>query len=151
MSDSTATTSTRPELDENITREFLKDDRIVAFTIASITRDTLDKWAAAAAYELENWADELPFLNLQDFTTCKNFSFSPYLRAKSEEITVPRPDKIGRTAVVIPRSISAQIVRVFLLAKKNRLRQRQVFFNREDGIKWLEEWLDLSKVPDVKA
>ncbi len=137
----------KPELDAHLTRTFLSDERIVAFTISSMNRATLDKWAAAAAFELEHWNENLPFLNLQDFSACQNFSFTPYLRQKSEEITTGRPDKIGRTAVVIQKSLNSQIVRMFLLAKKDMYRQRQIFFKREDALRWLEDWLNLDNVP----
>lgn len=139
----------KPELDEHLTRSFLSDGRIVAFSIGSMSRDTLTKWSAAAGHEINNWDPTLPFLNLQDFSACPNFSFTPFLRQKSEEITSLNPNKPGRTAVIIPKSISTQIVRMFLLAsgRSGQHRQRQVFFTQEDGLKWLEEWLDLSKVP----
>ncbi len=139
--------SSKPALNEHLSREFLRDGRIVAFKIRSLDRETLDTWATAAAFELEHWDEKLPFLNLQDFSDCKNFSFTPYLRQKSEEITSVQPDKTGRTAVVIPKSLSAYVVCMFFIAKRDLYRQRQVFFSREEAVRWLEEWLNLDNVP----
>jgi hypothetical protein len=139
--------SSTETLTPSLTKQTYHEGKIVAFTITDMHRATIDDWSKAATRALEDWPTALPFLSLQDFSTIDNFSFSPYIRQKSEEMVTPRPDIRGRTAIVLKKSFGARLVQVFLLAKKNKLRQRQLFFSREEALKWLAEWLDPANVP----
>ena len=139
--------STKVQVTPAVLKETFQDGKILAFTVSSIRRETIDAWVDSAVKELVNWKDGLPFLTLQDFSSVSNFSFTPYMRQRSDEMVKPRPDIIGRTAVVLQKGFSARLVQVFLLAKKDKFRQRRLFFSREAAMNWLEEWLDLSNIP----
>lgn len=133
--------TTPTQLAEGLYKEALHDERIVAYTITNLHRETIDLWANDARQVFEAWPTQWPFLNLQDFSANKNFTVTPYLKKRAEELTSTRPDFIGRTAVIVPKSFIAQAARLFLAALKNKKRQRQIFFTREDGLAWLQEWL----------
>lgn len=130
-----------------VTQESFHDGKILVFTVADIRRETVDAWSSTALKTLEAWPSDEPFLTIQDFSGVDNFSFTPYIREKSEQMVTPRPEIQGRTAVVVKKSFGARLVQVFLLAKKNALRQRKLFFSRDEAMKWLEEWLDPTNVP----
>ena len=129
------------QLAEGLTRHYLYDKQIVVFTVEDIHQHTIDAWAEAVKHEVLNWPAERPFLNIHNFLNVKNMSFTPYIRKKSAELTPLAPDKVGRTALVLPRSLVSQIVHYFLRTQQLRVRPRQVFFKMDDALQWCEALL----------
>lgn len=133
-----AVDSPTEQLAEGLTRHYLYDRQIVIFTVENIHQHTIDAWADAVKHEVLNWPADFPFLNIHNFLNVKNMSFTPYIRKKSAELTPLAPDKAGRTALVLPRSMVSTIVHYFLRTQQNRIRPRQVFFKMDDALKWCE-------------
>lgn len=125
------------------------DKQIIAYTLTVVSRDVIDKWAESAVSHLLAWPEDKPFLNLQDFSNASFFMLTSYIRKKADEITSPRPEVKGRTAVVVQRNFASQIVVMFLRAlptKGSGSRERETFFVREDALKWLEEKISQKEV-----
>lgn len=146
--DTTTTEDGPVEIRPGLTFERLRDGAIIAFTITEMSRDMIDAWANSAVSHLNEWPTGKPFLNLQDFSQIESFTITPYFRERVKDITGPRPEINGRTAVIVPRNFTMHVVRMFtrLLPSMGRSsRERDIFFEREKGMAWLEEMLDDSE------
>lgn len=133
---------TLTQLTPKIGQRWYADGKIVAFYLQDIGRSTLDDWAHHAGQSLLDWDDDLPFLNLQDFSAVNILTVTPYLRKKTNEITGLRPDKAGRTAVVLPNSaFMLTILQAFLrlLGKSQKTRERRIFTAHDEAVQWLME------------
>lgn len=118
--------------------------RIFIFSLQDISRDTIDQWTILLATFKDEWPLDQPFLTMADFSHVKNFTLTPYIRAKIEPIMQSHADKAGRTAVVVPKIFTAQAVEMFMLSSPIRQehRQRQLFYTVAEGLSWLEEGLN---------
>ena len=130
------------QLTPELTREYLLDGCIIAFQLNNMDWRTTDAWYEANKAALEKWPADRPILMLQDIAIHEAMP-SSYFRTRSSELVKMRPDVHGRNAVVIHRSLTTQALRgLFIIVNRaSGLRQRRLFFSREDAIRWLEEAL----------
>lgn len=122
-------------------RHWLHNGGIVVFTLQNVSRETLDAWAKATKECVEQWPVDRPFLNVHNFQPVPNMSFTPYLRQKSGELVQLEPHKVGRTAIVIPKTFIFRAVALFLNRTNTRItvRQRRMFFLETEAVAWAEE------------
>jgi hypothetical protein len=119
------------------------DERILMFTLNNMHREVIDRWAQEATDWLRNCPDEIPFLTLVDLSA-PNMTATPYLRERSSEMIRVRPEKAGRTAIVLPYSITTRAMQgLFILINRlNQHRRRKIFLKRDEAIAWLAETLN---------
>lgn len=146
--ESPTSSSAVQKLSEHVATKYVYDGKIIIYEVTDVRRESVDVWAKVAHDTLVNWSPDYPYLNLQDFSGVDNFAMTPYVRLRAEELMEPRPELLGRTAIVLKKSLGSRIVSMFIRAKKvKKARQRRLFFTQEDALAWLEEWLDPANIP----
>ncbi len=127
-----------------VTKQWLFGKRILALTGRSPTREAVDAWIAAFKIELAACPPERPFLVLIDFSS-REAGMSPYSRQRGQDLIneVNAMHRDGAVALITPRSIVGQAVQMFFRLQRRSTMPTQVFFHREDGLKWLKERLRL--------
>ncbi|MBI5930929.1 MAG: hypothetical protein HY862_16585 [Chloroflexi bacterium] len=123
-----------------VARRWLDGGLIVWFSIESVDRNVIDAWGRGAEEAIMNWPADRPFLTVQDFSNCDGLALTPYIRKKGEYLANLRPELPGRNAVILRRSVAAQAVKMFLMAMKDKRRERRLFFSTPDGIEWLRQY-----------
>jgi len=117
---------------KGLTKAFLFDKRIVIFHLDTVARDIID---AGAKDVLET---KHQYLVIYDITSAK-IALTPHLRQRLQELAKAYPDLKGRSAVVLPRSVITQVFKLFVIAQNRVGRRKQVFFDRESAIAWLQQ------------
>jgi len=125
---------------DHVTLEYLHDGHIAVFTIMDMSRESLDRWADKLKAVTLSWPTDRSALLVNHFAS-KNAGLTPYLRAKLQELQLWQPDRTGYVAAVFPRSITTQMVSIFLTAANRRNIQARIFFTREDAVNWLENMI----------
>lgn len=120
-----------------VTREWLDNGRIAVYHIYSITREAVDEWITSAQAIFRSWPDNAPFLVIYDFSECGGITLTPYIRKRSQDLAEVRPELRGRAAIVLPRTIGTQAVRMFILINLQKTRIRRVFFSMEEALRWI--------------
>jgi len=127
---------------EGVSRIWLHSAQIVCYSVTTVSRPAIDAWAEAVKALVLAWPTDRPYLAIQDFSEA---SLTPYIRKQSTSINENWPAVLkGRSAVVAPRTMLAQLMRLFVsheLRPQNLAIQREVFFRIEDATSWLEKGL----------
>lgn len=128
------------EVAPGLYRAWLEDQRIVLFTVETLTRQTMDQWVAAVWDVIDHWTADTPYLGLH---VVRSFpaGFTPYIRQRVRETFSRNNDVPGRTAVVLPRSLVLDLVQLFFRFQKRGTRQWRIFYRYEDALAWLKEAL----------
>jgi hypothetical protein len=133
-----------PEVEQiapNLFREWACDRQIVIYTVRDISRDTIDAWAKLILDTIDTWPAGHPFLALFDL----NFpeaSLTPYVRDRLGEVMDSQHNLKGRTVLVMRKGFLVNLARIYLRNRKLGIRERQIFFSREEGLAWLEQVLE---------
>lgn len=128
------------QLAEGLTREYVCNGQIVILYLENVSRKTIDVWFEVCLAEMKACNDsKRPVLMLNDNTAPK-LALTPYIQEKSRILTDSYPDLTGRVAIILPNSLEAHRIRLFVARSLNKYtRERQAFFSREAGLKWLTE------------
>lgn len=126
-------------LSPSVSIQRVVNTNVFLFTINALDRATVDVWIDRIILETEKQPDpKVPTFWLHDASASKTVSLSPYLRHRIAEMTKRFSDRIGYNAVIMPKTFVVQILVLFIrtmpIQSKNKL-----FFNREEGLRWLYE------------
>jgi len=130
------------QITPTLSREDLHNGQIAVFTIADISHAAIDAWVEANTQAITTWADDRPFLVLQDFSSVSVLTITPYLGRKATELASLRPGFPGRTAVVVNLPpFFVRVIQGFLgsLARHAEKRERRLFHDRPSAVRWLQE------------
>ncbi|MBI5930931.1 MAG: hypothetical protein HY862_16595 [Chloroflexi bacterium] len=122
-----------------VTRELIDNGRITVYHLLSIKREAVDEWITSALETFKNWPSKEPFLVIYDFLESGGLTLTPYIRKRSQELAVARPELMGRAAIVLPRTIGAQAAKMFVLISLQKSRQRRVFFTMDEALAWIRK------------
>ncbi|MCC7449677.1 MAG: hypothetical protein IT324_19820 [Anaerolineae bacterium] len=137
MNNSSPTNSPAIEqLSPTLSREWIADGHIVVYTLQDGTRTTIDRWVKAFTADIAAWPEDRPFLVIHDFSA-RQVTTTPYGREGGDKLVNVRPEVKGRVAVLLPKTIAAHLIRLFLDQHTKGGRERRIFTSREDAIKWL--------------
>jgi hypothetical protein len=121
--------------------EWLAGRRIVAFKNEDNTRDGVDASLAVVKKLIAQIPPGQPLLMMVD-ARHNSAMITPYASQKLRELFQENIKLSGRTAVVIEPGPVGQIVRLFMRTMNyTSQRERQVFFTRDEAIRWLAELL----------
>lgn len=132
-------------LGHNVTREWLHDEKICAYTFHNGTRLAADVWAL----DVKKLLDQVPangvFYWLIDFSPA-NATLTPYNGNLARQLASYRPDVGGNLAVIVRPNFGGHALRFFAerLPFQGRLK---VFFDRESALDWLLANIGSSKRP----
>ncbi|MCC7448600.1 MAG: hypothetical protein IT324_14365 [Anaerolineae bacterium] len=132
-------TSSLQFITDHVTLEHLHDGRIQVFTLMDMSRESLDSWVAKIKEMTLSWPADRSALLVNHFAS-KNAGMTPYFRAKMQELQRWQPNRTGYIAAIFPRTVTTQMVSIFLAASRRNIQVR-IFFNREDAVSWLENML----------
>ena len=135
---STSSSGVDEQVSPGLTREWLCDKRVVVYTLANVHRSTIDTWIDAFKADILNWPADQTYLVMHDFST-KKVDATPYGRHRAEELLWLRRELKGRAAIVLPHTIAAALIQVFvrIAQTKGTPRVQQVFTSRDAALKWL--------------
>lgn len=133
-----------PELTEEfpfgLTRQWYCDKRIVAFSLQSVARQTIDSWFEILKMTMNEWPVDRKWLALHDISGNDQMGFTPYMRARSQELYDYRSDVLqGFIAAVVPKTFVAQLVQLFFRMQRKTHYQNQLFFIRQNALVWLRK------------
>lgn len=123
------------QITPHVTREWLDDGQFVVFDIRSVARTDVDATYAIMAQTMREWSPDKPYLAINDFSRA-NSILSPYAQKHLRAIRLYRPELKGYIAIVMPRGLVANVVRIFVRANPGA-RQNEMFYKREDALAWL--------------
>lgn len=124
---------------EGVTREWLYDHRrIVIYSLPSPARKAIDVWYAVVLDTLQNWPAGQLMYSMHDLSSTLNV-LTPYAQHKASELEKNARGLDGYQALIFPRSVGATFASIFIRAQLGKQRRivRQVFYDRDSGLKWL--------------
>ncbi len=125
------------QLSQAVTREWLCDGQIVAYTVTDARRESVDAWVNAFKEDIMNWPLDRPFRVLHDLSARGAVS-TPYARMRAQEVVAVRPEVKGRAALVLSGSLVNSLIHVWLNRQSEKTpRIRKTFLTREQAIAWL--------------
>lgn len=139
---------TSPDVDHlhpKVRREWLHNRHIVIYTVFDVSRTVVDVWAEAVIDLMEKWPPDRAYLAIYDVSNIP--SLTPYARKRAEDIARVAANLAhidGAYAVVLKRNFLSMIIRLFVLRDlpgQNPKFKRRVFFDRDEALAWLEEFL----------
>lgn len=116
------TRSEPEEIIPGLSCEWLYDRRVVVYTLKSASREVVDAWVTTGRQTAQEWPSNLPYLALHDISA-PNLSLTPYARQQSREALKDLVFDRARSAVVMPKTIFGNLIRLFIqgdLARTNR-------------------------------
>jgi hypothetical protein len=130
------------QLEAGVARQAYHEGRVVGFYLTDMSRQTVDVWVGECVREMEKaQAEGRPVLIVQNFKH-RGVAQTPYSRDKGSELSSAYPELKGRTAFVLPNTPEALRIKLFVRRTADQhTRERDVFFNEEAALAWLEEWL----------
>lgn len=131
-------------LGANVTFEWLHGGKIAVFNVPEAVRVVVEVYMDGAEKLVQQWPVNEPFLMLCDSGKATS-TFSMHMRERVERL-IKSPEfgqLTGRFAIVLPKSLILQIVRLFMLGLRPQIRgpEPRIFFKRADALQWLEECL----------
>ncbi len=121
-------------------RAWLENGRIVQFTIETLTRQAMDQWVAAVWETIDHWKADTPYLGLH--VVCSTpAGFTPYIQQRVRETFSRNNEVPGRTAVVLPRTLVLDLVRIFFRFQRRGAREWRIFYRYDEALAWLKEAL----------
>lgn len=128
------------QLAEGLLRAYDCDGQIVIFRLTNMTRKTLDVWYEACQSYMRQCLDEQrPSLILQDYSS-PNMALTPYFGHHGQLLTNSYPELSGRTAILLPSSLEAHRLRLYLMKSVNKnTRQRNIFATQGEALRWLKQ------------
>jgi hypothetical protein len=134
-----------------ITREMVKDNQIVVYTLTSMSLDILLQWSKDIQTVLTQWPDNLPYLALHDLS--ESGVSMPFLILSGRNIYSPDPSPSGQEhvnnfldaypdreiclALVLSSSASGRLTKRYgTSASESRIKYK-VFMNRDSALSWL--------------
>ncbi len=130
----------RIEIAPGLIREERHGGRIVILRIATVSREIIDIAYETVLQLQEQCGEESPLLLVYDVTP-KNMTITPYVRTFVSRLNAANPHVRGRVAVVLPKSPTTAIMKLFVAFLPSPNRPKQVFFSLDEAVRWLEELL----------
>ena len=129
------------EIVPGITFEWVDDGRIVILKVGTVARESLEVYAGEYIRLVKDSSVERPFLAMVD-TTSKQFSFTPTLRQKINEMEENVPDDMpGRLALLMEDSVRSHVFRLVLrginMTYRRKKLERGTFVKQEEALAWL--------------
>lgn len=147
------------QISSGVTREWLHDGKVAAYTATSLGMHTLIDWSKAIISSLEKWPEDADYIALHDLsTTGMSLQYliltgynvlDPWLthsgEAQFRDWLRGRPKTQVRLAVVVSSAFSGQIAmkRGRSSSSGDEQFESQLFDNREAALGWLTKSLFL--------
>jgi hypothetical protein len=131
------TVNTEIKSEEGTTLEMIEDNTIGLMTLYGVARSTVDEWFDANVKLLTTWPKDKPYLVIHDASD-RRTTVTPYMRARVNDLYKMNLRKDGFAAVVLPKSVTSQVIQVFLRYLRTEPMVVQVFFTRDEAIAWLK-------------
>ena len=143
----------KEELLPGLRQEYLAEQRIVQYTLSSSKLVTITAWSEVALETLLNWPRPQPYRALHDLThpgvglvysiaveyDLTNICVAPGKRKVVDQLLCVYPEWSLALAVVVPASLSGQVVRAITTQAHTDPQQvrTKIFFARQAALQWL--------------
>jgi hypothetical protein len=109
------------------------------FTYSKITRQIVDEWHSTVVNVTETNLNETePTKTIYDIRQTQ-FSLTPYLRAKADDLITRNAHRMQWIGLVVERNLATQLLRFFLMAFEKKNAKTRIFYNKEDALAWLQQ------------
>jgi hypothetical protein len=111
-------------------------EQIILVEVHHHDRQTIDAWMDLSAGIRQEWPEDKPLLLLVDMTTT-NFSFTPYVMKRVEDMMAIRDYLDSYIALVIQPSLTGRLVETTARTAHWGNAMTHASFTREDAFAWL--------------
>jgi hypothetical protein len=124
---------------EGLTVEYLDNGMIYFhFKYQSVTRQIVDEWVTELSHHILAIPQDQPTQFIHDICETK-FTLTPYLRAKINDIYAINKHPLQLTAIILKQNVATQIMSFILPTFSKKHIKNQIFYNRQDGIEWMNK------------
>ena len=138
------------EIVPGLTRQWMFDHQIVVYKGTSVSRQVIDAWAANVASTRDQWPGNLPYLAIHDMTS-EEIGFTPYARARIEELFARYSMSPGHAAILLPRTFVSHVFQLFVRTQPKKNNRNAIFFSIEDALKWLKPKMASYSTPNENS
>ena len=133
-------TDTNPvEVVPGLTVDRVRDGKINCVTVTSSTRQVIDAFVEfVKEMQQHRSADEISYF-LFDFAESPTGFYTPYGRARMEELLHWRTELVAYSAILLPKNFIVHIARAYLETIYQERLTHRLFSQREEGLAWLQE------------
>jgi hypothetical protein len=136
--------STEPEVySSHVTRQWVVGYPIVMIKICDVTRPSVDEWFQVCKKTMEELEGDSLFA-LHDMTS-DGMGLTPYAQAKAGELLKLHPELKVYTALLLQKTLIAQLISLFLRKNFRTHHVIKIFFKREAALEWLIEEMTQSR------
>jgi len=128
---------TEIKVDEGTTLELIENETIGLITLHGVARSTVDEWFDINVKLLTTWPKDKPYLVIHDASD-RRTTITPYLRARVNDLYKMNLRKDGFAAAILPKSVTSQVIQVFMRYLRTEPMVVQIFFNVPDAVAWLK-------------
>ncbi len=126
-----------------ITREWIANNQIVVFTMATVARSSIDALLNHVKQLMIEWPADRPYLALYHVADTTNGP-TPYIRERFRDVQTWRPDLKAHIALVATRNFQGKLIQIYA---RTRGAVVQMFFSRDEGLAWLKGFLNGASGP----
>jgi hypothetical protein len=139
-------TQTVEQIVPGLTLQQHANGQIFEYTLTHLSPPIVDAWVARIAAEAELQPKNAPRFTIQDISQSKTIMVPPYVREKVKVMLNGLVAKgiqfTSYTAIILPRNFMTHFVRLLMNSiGVSSTNTQRIFFNRSDGLAWLEEKL----------
>lgn len=120
------------------TLEWLADRRIVLFYTPDSSSGVLQGLFERAEAIIRDWPADQPLLIVLDVSGSR-VGMTPFARERGRAMLVMRPGLSMAMAMIVSRSLQAQIIQVIIRMWQRSGKQIAVTFSREEALAWLKK------------
>ena len=126
------------QLGDDVIKEWNPDQSLFKFMLANSSRATVDIYIEGNLEILRDWNNQYPIYEIQDLTH-KDLSFTPYLKARINDITslIKEREITAYVAIVVTNNLTGQFIKAF--GRIFEASQRTQFF---DDMSQAQTWIE---------
>lgn len=132
--------SSSVEIAPGLVKVALHEGRILILQVSTVSRETLDAGYEIVAQAQQKCGSDTPFLLVYHLVS-PTLTITPYMRTLVLKLNAMNPHVKGRVAVVLPKSATTVIFKVFVTLIRSTNRPKRIFFTLPEAVAWLEELL----------
>lgn len=133
---------------EHVKEEWRLEGSLVVLSLTSLSRQYVDQFVESVIRILNAWPEDKPIRILYDM---RQVGASTYLRQRSEYAAKHTPDRLGRAAFLMQKTIIHRVMEItinrHILVKSKKYLERRVFFDEASALAWVQGEIPIPK-PD---
>lgn len=115
--------------------------RIIVYAVSGplVMQEVAETWFVNVKRILTTWSPQLPYLAIHDLTNA-NVTITPYIVSSIRDLYNLRPELTQRIGIVVPRTLTAQLLKVLVRNRDRDTMQTQFFNTRDKAVSWMLDY-----------